>query len=104
MLKLTVKAGEYLLVGDDIKVVFTGGSANNMHVLVDVPKSMNIVRSKVLEKYGMAAGPGNEVRHHKDRELSAEAKENIKAILMEERKKARREEAARNNPLRRYGG
>ncbi|MCI9531197.1 MAG: carbon storage regulator, partial [Lachnospiraceae bacterium] len=32
------------------------------------------------------------------------AKEKIKAILMEERKKARREEAARNNPLRRYGG
>ena len=44
------------------------------------------------------------MRHHKDRELSAEAKEKIKAILMEERKKARREEAARNNPLRRYGG
>ena len=97
MLKLTVKAGEYLLVGDNIKVVFTGGSANNMHVLVDAPKSMNIVRSTALEKYGMAAD-------HKDRELSPEAKEKIKAILMEERKRARREEAARKNPLQRYGG
>ena len=104
MLKLTVKAGEYLLVGDNIKVVFTGGSANNMHVLVDAPKSMNIVRSTALEKYGMAADPGNEVKHHKDRELSPEAKEKIKAILMEERKRARREEAARKNPLQRYGG
>ena len=104
MLKLTVKAGEYLLVGDNIKVVFTGGSANNMHVLVDAPRSMNIVRSTALEKYGMAPDPGNEVKHHKDRELSPEAKEKIKAILMEERKRARREEAARNNPLRKYGG
>ena len=101
MLKLTVKAGEYLLVGDNIKVVFTGGSANNMHVLVDAPKSMNIVRSTALEKYGMAADPGNEVKHHRDRELSSEAKEKI---LMEERKRAKREEAARNNPLRKYGG
>ena len=48
MLKLTVKAGEYLLVGDNIKVVFTGGSANNLHVLVDAPRSMNIVRSTAL--------------------------------------------------------
>ena len=104
MLKLTVKAGEYLLVGDNIKVVFTGGSANNMHVLVDAPKSMNIVRSTALEKYGMAADPGNAVKHHKDRELSQEAKEKIKAILVEERKKAKREEAARNNSLKRYGG
>ncbi len=104
MLKLTVKAGEYLLVGDDIKVVFTGGSSNNLHVLVDAPRSMNIVRSTALEKYGMAADLGNEVKHHRDRELSSEAKEKIKAILMEERKRVRREEAARNNPLRKYGG
>lgn len=104
MLKLTIKAGEYLLVGDNIKVVFTGGSASNMHVLVDAPRCMNIVRSTALEKYGMAADPGNTVKHHKDRELSPEAKEKIKAILVEERRKAKREEAARNNPLKRYGG
>ena len=95
MLKLTVKAGEYLLVGDEIKVVFTGGSSNNLHVLVDAPKSMNIVRSTALEKYGMAPDPGNEVKHHKERELSPEAKEKIRAILMEERKKAKKAERAR---------
>ena len=96
MLKLTVKAGEYLLVGDNIKLVFTGGSASNLHILVDAPKSMNVVRSAALEKYGMAPGPGTEVKHHKDRELSQEAKEKIKAILMEERKKAKRAERAGN--------
>ncbi len=102
MLKLTVKAGEYLLVGDEIKVVFTGGSGNNMHILVDAPKSMNIARSSALEKYGMAADPGNEVKHHKDRELSQEAKEKIKAILMEERKKARKAERAKDSKVK-YG-
>ena len=69
---------------------------------VDAPKSMNIVRSTALEKYGMAAGPGNEVKHHKDRELSKEAKEKIKAILMEERRKAKKEERTKNQGAK-YG-
>lgn len=91
MLKLSVKPGEYVLIGDDIKLVFTGGSSNNLRILIDAPRAYNIVRSEALERYGMAAGPGNQVRHYRDRELSPEAKEKIKAILMAERKKARRE-------------
>ncbi len=94
MLKLSVKPGEYVLIGEDIKVVFTGGSSNNLRILVDAPKAYNIVRSEALARYGMAAEPGNEVKHYRDRELSPEAKEKIKAILMAERKKARREERA----------
>ncbi len=102
MLKLTLKAGEYLLIGDGIKVVYTGGSNNNGHLLVDAPKSMNIARSGALKKYGMAAEPGNEVRHHKDRQLSPEAQAKIKAILMEERKKARRAELSAD-PKAKFG-
>ena len=94
MLKLSVKPGEYVLIGEDIKVVFTGGSSNNLRILVDAPKAYNIVRSEALARYWMAAEPGNEVMHYRDRELSPEAKEKIKAILMAERKKARREERA----------
>ena len=75
-------------------MVFTGGSSNNLSILVDAPKAYNIVRSEALARYGMAAEPGNEVKHYRDRELSPEAKEKIKAILMAERKKARREERA----------
>ncbi len=89
MLKLTIKAGEYLLIGDEVKVVYTGGSGENAHILIDAPRSMNIARSSALEKYGRAPEPGNEVKHYRDRKLSPEAKEKIKAILMEERKKAR---------------
>ncbi len=98
MLKLTLKAGEYLLIGDGIKVVYTGGSGNNGHLLVDAPKSMNIARSGALEKYGMAPGPGNEVRHYKDRDLSPQAQEKIKAILMEDRKRARKAERENSSP------
>ena len=50
MLKLTIKPGECLAIGEDVKVVITGGTQNNYHVMVDAPRSMNIVRGKVLEK------------------------------------------------------
>lgn len=91
MLKLSVKPGEYVLIGDDIKLVFAGGSSQNLRVLIDAPRAYNIVRSEALGRYGMAAELGNEVKHYRDRELSPEAKEKIKAILIAERKKARRE-------------
>ena len=51
MLKLTIKPGECLTIGEDVKVVITGGTQNNYHIMVDAPRSMNIVRGKVLEKY-----------------------------------------------------
>lgn len=96
MLKLTLKPGEYLLIGDEIKVVYAGGSSNNGRFLVDAPKSMNVARSRALEKQGKLADPGNEVRHYKDRGISKEAQEKIRLILREERKreKAEREKAS----------
>ena len=55
MLKLTVEVGESLLIGDDIKVVFTGGTSNYARVLVEAPKSLPIVRSSLVEK--QSGGP-----------------------------------------------
>lgn len=92
MLKLTVKPGEYLLIGNEIKLVFAGGSSNNMKILVDAPKSMNIARSSALEKNVAQGEPGNVVKHYKDPDISREAQEKIKTILMEERRKARRKQ------------
>ena len=37
MLKLSLKPGEYIDIGENIRVVFSGGSANNIHLLVDAP-------------------------------------------------------------------
>ena len=48
MLKLTIKPGEYINIGDDVRVIYSGGSEGNIHLLIDAPRELNIVRSKVL--------------------------------------------------------
>ena len=50
MLKLTLKPGDYIDIGENIRVVFSGGSANNIHLLVDAPREMNIARSSAERK------------------------------------------------------
>jgi len=45
MLALTLRPGEYVDIGDNVRFVFTGGSENNIHVLVDAPKDLVIFRS-----------------------------------------------------------
>lgn len=52
MLKLSVRPGEYLMIGKDVKVIFTGGTGNNLHVMIDAPKEVSVVRSKAAEKAG----------------------------------------------------
>ena len=51
MLKLTLKPGDYIDIGENIRVVFSGGSANNIHLLVDAPREMNIARSSAAVSY-----------------------------------------------------
>ena len=50
MLRLTVSTEEYLMIGDDIKIVFLGGTNNHLRIMVDAPKDKEILRSKVLER------------------------------------------------------
>lgn len=54
MLNLSVRPGEYLIIGDNVKVIFTGGTGKNLHVMVDAPKEIPVVRSKAAEKAGKA--------------------------------------------------
>lgn len=49
MLRLTVSTEEYLMIGDNIKIIFLGGSKNHTRVMLDIPKDVNVVRSKVIE-------------------------------------------------------
>lgn len=79
MLKLTIKPGEYLQIGEEIKVIFSGGSANNMHVLVDAPRRYNIVRSAVLKKEGRGED------YYREKSISEEAKQKIREILKQDR-------------------
>ncbi|MCM1188236.1 MAG: carbon storage regulator [bacterium] len=50
MLRMSVAAEEYLMIGDDIKIVFLGGTGKHIRIMIDAPKEVNIVRSSVLEK------------------------------------------------------
>ncbi len=77
MLKLTLRPGEHIDIGEEIRVVFSGGSANNIHLLVDAPKSFNIARS--------SAGKKRAASYYKEPDLSLEARQQIYAILKKER-------------------
>lgn len=50
MLRLTMSTEEYLMLGDDIKIVFLGGTGKHLRIMIDAPKEVNIVRSSVIEK------------------------------------------------------
>ena len=49
MLKLSLRPGEYIDIGENVRVVFSGGSANNIHLLIDAPKEIAIARSSAGE-------------------------------------------------------
>lgn len=50
MLRMSVAAEEYLMIGENIKLVFLGGTGKHMRIMIDAPKEVSIVRSKVIEK------------------------------------------------------
>lgn len=63
MLRMTVNTEEYIQIGEDIRIVFLGGSRNHTRVMLDVPKEINVVRSRALE---------NHARSTEDREKIAQ--------------------------------
>mgnify|MGYP000193474128 CR=1 FL=1 len=74
MLKLTLKPGDYIDIGENIRVVFSGGSANNIHLLVDAPREMNIARSSAERK-------SNRTHYYKEQGISEQAQKEIAAII-----------------------
>ena len=50
MVKLTLRPGEFIDIGENVRVIFSGGSANNIHLLVDAPREINIARSSAAKK------------------------------------------------------
>lgn len=82
MLKLTLKPGEYIDIGPEVRVVFSGGSANNIHLLIDAPRQMEVLRS--------SAGKGRrrDTGYYTERGISQEAQKEIAGIIMREKHKA----------------
>lgn len=64
MLRMTVNTEEYIQIGDDIRIVFLGGSRNHTRVMLDVPKEINIVRSRALENHAKTAEDREKISHY----------------------------------------
>lgn len=86
MLKLTLKPGEYIDIGENIRIVFSGGSANNIHLLVDAPRELNIARSN-------SAGNKGKSGYYREKAISEEARKEIAGILMREKHAASHSDA-----------
>jgi len=74
MLKLSLKQGQYLNIGDNIRVVYLGGSGSHGRFMIDAPRDVSIVRSSVEQ--------------NPESPISKEAQEQIRCILREEKLKA----------------
>lgn len=64
MLRMTVNTEEYIQIGDDIRIVFLGGSRNHTRVMLDVPKEINVVRSRALENHAKTAENREKISHY----------------------------------------
>ena len=85
MLKLTLRPGEFIDIGENVRVIFSGGSANNIHLLVDAPREINIARRSAAKKKDTTEpGAG---RYYKESGISDEAQKEIVSILMREKRK-----------------
>ena len=51
MLRLTLSTEEYLQLGDNVKIVFLGGTGKHLRIMVDAPKDVNVVRGRSIEKH-----------------------------------------------------
>lgn len=69
------------MIGDNVKLVYLGGSGNNAHVIIDAPKEVSIVRSRAAEKRGMVQPSP----FYRDSGLSEEAQQKTRQILKEEK-------------------
>ena len=49
VLKLTIKPGEFINIGDDVRVIYSGGSEGNIHLLIDAPR--DAVLSKKISRH-----------------------------------------------------
>ncbi len=84
MLKLTVSPGEFLMIGNDIKIIFAGGERKKIPIAVDAPRDFDIIRSSATAKRNFE-GIEREPKPYVEKGLSAEAKKKITAIVAEDR-------------------
>ena len=76
MLKLSLKQGQYVNIGDDIRVVYVGQG----RLMIDAPKEVPIVRSSIEEN-----PERRKDTYYPEKKISAKAQKEIERILWNER-------------------
>lgn len=82
MLKISLKPGQYINIGDDIRVVFAGGTGNNIRLLIDAPREIPIARNEAERN-----PERRKDTYYRENPISEEAQQEIKRILWKERAK-----------------
>ena len=82
MLKISLKPGQYINIGDDIRVVFAGGTGNNIRLLIDAPREVPIARNTAERN-----PERRKDTYYREAPISDEAQQEIKRILWKERAK-----------------
>ncbi len=59
MLSLLVQEGDYVLIGDNIRIHIQKGIGRNMKIGIDAPRSVPVVRGELYEKLLMENALGN---------------------------------------------
>ena len=83
MLKISLKQGQYVNIGDNIRVVYVGGTGNHGRLMIDAPKEVKIARSTVEQN-----PERKKDTYYPEPAISKEAQDEIKKILWNERMKA----------------
>jgi len=111
MLNLTMRPGDYVLIGDDIRVTFIGSRGNGINLGVNAPRSMNVLRNKlyeqIVEKKAAEGDPKaiwinkGIIADKEDRERERRVNEEISAHVKQRKaeKKAKREQAEQEQAL-----
>jgi carbon storage regulator len=87
MLKLTMAPGEFLQIGENVRVIFTRAQNGYIHLMVDAPREINIARSTAMEKHGTLP-KGVKAKYRQDEKLSEDALRKIRKIISEDKEKA----------------
>ena len=94
MLKISLKQGQYVNIGDNIRVVYVGGTGNHGRLMIDAPKEVKIARSTVEQN-----PERRKDTYYPEPAISKEAQDEIKKILWNERMKAETKKCRKNEPL-----
>lgn len=83
MLKISLKQGQYVNIGDNIRVVYVGGTGSHGRLMIDAPKEIRIARCSIEEN-----PERRKDTYYPETPISKEAQNEIKRILWNERMKA----------------